>query len=57
MWDRTACGSRATSNPAMLARPEVGGSMVVNIFISVLLPAPFGPIRAKVSPAKICRKT
>ena len=29
--------------------PEVGGNKVVNILISVLLPAPFGPIRPKIS--------
>jgi hypothetical protein len=29
---------------------EVGGSNVVSILINVLLPAPFGPIRSKISP-------
>lgn len=36
------------SKPAIVADPAVGGSRVVNILISVLLPAPLGPISPKI---------
>ena len=36
-----------------LAVPEVGGSSVVSILMVVVLPAPLGPSKAKVSPASI----
>src|ERR1041384_6468435 len=35
----------------MVALPAVGGSRVLSILMSVLLPAPFGPIRPRISPA------
>ena len=35
------------SKPATCAVPLVGGSSVVSILISVLLPAPFGPEQAE----------
>ena len=34
----------------MRASPEVGGSRVVSILISVLFPAPLGPIRPNIDP-------
>jgi len=39
------------SNPATVALPEVGGSKVVSILITVVLPAPFGPNSPNISPA------
>src|SRR5579871_5072684 len=50
MCRRTIEASRTMSKPATLARPELGGSNVVSILTSVLLPAPFDPIRPKISP-------
>src|SRR5947209_6722716 len=50
MRRRTSDGARTTSNPATRAEPSVGGSNVVSIFTSVLLPAPFGPINPKIVP-------
>ena len=38
------------SCPATTAVPLVGGTSVVNMRMSVLLPAPFGPSRPKISP-------
>ena len=46
----TALGSRMISCPATIAVPLEGGTSVVNMRISVLLPAPFGPSRPKISP-------
>ncbi len=50
MRRRTSAGWVATSNPAMVARPEVGGSRVLSILMRVLLPAPLGPINPRISP-------
>src|SRR5262249_40452717 len=47
---RTASASFTTSWPQMVAVPEVAGSSVVSIRMSVDLPAPFGPSSAKISP-------
>ena len=38
------------SNPAMVARPEVGGMKLAKIRIVVVLPAPFGPRKPMISP-------
>ena len=38
------------SCPATIAVPLVGGTSVVSMRMSVLLPAPFGPSRPKISP-------
>src|SRR5919201_6855400 len=46
-----ALASGTMSLPWMVARPPVGASVVVRIEIVVVLPAPFGPSRAKNSPA------
>jgi hypothetical protein len=48
---RTVGASATTSKPSMSARPDVGESVVVRIERVVVLPAPFGPRRAKNSPA------
>jgi dipeptidyl aminopeptidase/acylaminoacyl peptidase len=50
MKRRTVEALWTTSKPAMLALPEVGGSSVVNILMTVVLPAPFGPSKPKASP-------
>src|SRR5947208_17156758 len=39
-----------TSNPAIVARPEVGGMKLAKIRIVVVLPAPFGPSNPMISP-------
>ena len=41
--------------PATKALPEVGMTRVVNIPAVVVLPAPFGPSRPKISPFPIAR--
>jgi len=43
------------SNPATVAVPSVGRSTVVSISIAVVLPAPFGPSKPKISPSSILR--
>ena len=47
---RTSSGSLLTSNPPTMALPAVTGMSVVIMRMSVLLPAPFGPSRPKISP-------
>ena len=49
--DRTWPGCRSTSSPATAARPPSGLDRVVRIRTVVVLPAPFGPSRAKTLPA------
>src|SRR5262249_39666727 len=46
----TACGSRATSWPATQAWPPVGSMRPQSIRSVVVLPAPSGPTRPKISP-------
>src|SRR6185295_1734184 len=48
---RTPSACLLTSKPLISAVPEVGGSSVVSIRISVDLPAPFGPSSPKISPS------
>ena len=43
MWRRTSAPRAATSKPATVARPAVGGSNVVSMCTVVDLPAPLGP--------------
>ena len=47
----TASASRETSWPAMIAFPLVTGMSVVIMRMRVLLPAPLGPRRPKISPS------
>src|ERR1700691_939965 len=47
----TSSGSLATSKPATNALPLVMGTRVVIMRMSVLLPAPLGPSRPKISPS------
>src|SRR5579871_3136669 len=47
---RTRVGWRAMSSPATRASPELGGSSVVSIRTSVVLPAPLGPSSPNTSP-------
>src|SRR5215469_3007280 len=47
---RTSPGRATTSYPASEAPPEVGRSSVASILIVVVLPAPFGPRKPKISP-------
>ena len=48
---RTASLSLVTSWPPTMALPEVMGTSVVIMRMSVLLPAPFGPSKPKISPS------
>jgi hypothetical protein len=48
--ERAARGSRKMSWPATETLPEVGLTMPQMVLISVVLPAPLGPSRAKISP-------
>src|SRR6187431_1781625 len=45
------------SCPAASTFPDVGVTMPQMMLISVVLPAPFGPSRAKISPFRISRST
>src|ERR1700726_3498654 len=47
---RTSLRSTAGSRPSISTWPRVGVSRVVSILIVVVLPAPFGPRKAKISP-------
>src|SRR5579871_5085011 len=53
---RAASGLRLTSCPAMRATPEVMGSSVVIMRMSVDFPAPLGPSRPKVSPSSTAKE-
>lgn len=50
MFCRTFVACDTTSKPATDAFPDVGFKRVVSIIIVVLLPAPFGPRKPKISP-------
>src|SRR5882762_4605288 len=54
---RTPSASVTTSCPLTLAVPEVGGVSVVIIRINVVLPAPFGPSKPKISPVGTVKLT
>src|SRR6202035_2519449 len=54
---RTPSASVTTSCPPTTAEPEVGGVSVVIIRISVVLPAPFGPSKPKISPVGTVKLT
>jgi hypothetical protein len=54
---RTASGSLPSSFPAIQACPESGLVKVDKIRTMVVLPAPFGPRRAKIVPAGISMLT
>src|SRR3972149_6457565 len=53
----TAFCAFAASKPITFALPLVGLIRVLSILISVVLPAPFGPRRPKVSPSAILNET
>src|SRR5688500_9176912 len=50
MWSLTASASRTTCFPMTQASPPVGSITPVNSRIVVVLPAPSGPTRPKISP-------
>jgi hypothetical protein len=52
---RTASGSRAGSWPATRALPPSAATRVERMLTTVVLPAPFGPSRAKIEPAGTSR--
>ena len=52
---RTPSACLTMSKPLMIAVPEVGGSSVTIIRMSVDLPAPFGPSRPKISPSSTAK--
>src|SRR4051812_8801285 len=49
---RTSRGFAAGSRPSMAMVPLVGRSRVVSIWMVVVLPAPLGPRKAKISPER-----
>src|SRR5580700_1778136 len=51
MAARTESASRPTSWPATLTSPASAGMRVDRMFTAVVLPAPFGPSRAKIVPS------
>src|SRR5208283_5837243 len=57
IFSRTWRGWRATSKPATNAWPSLGGSSVVSIRTTVVLPAPLGPSRPKTSPRRTSKLT
>ena len=52
MLRRTSSRSLTTSWPATSAEPPVGRTSVQSMLIVVDLPAPFGPRKPKISPAR-----
>src|SRR5436190_18154448 len=54
---RTSSGCVTGSRPAICIAPLVGRSRVVSIWIVVVLPAPFGPRNAKISPGRTSKLT
>ena len=52
MRDRTISGSSTTSKPATSAVPLVGRKIVDRHRKAVVLPAPLGPKRPKISPGR-----
>ena len=54
---RAARKSATTSWPATVIRPSASAVMPQIIEISVVLPAPFGPSRARISPSSMARST
>ena len=54
---RAARYSRRTSCPSAVMVPPLGVTMPQTAPISVVLPAPFGPSRAKISPFRMSRLT
>src|SRR5215475_7853838 len=53
---RTSVDCVIGSSPSISIPPLVGVSSVVSILIVVVLPAPFGPRKAKISPASTSRE-
>src|SRR5262250_3379091 len=54
---RARSGSRSTSIPSTLARPEVGGKYPASVRMIVVLPEPFGPSRPTMLPASARKDT
>ena len=54
---RSQAGSRVMSRPRNSTRPDVGRSRPQSMLTSVVLPAPFGPMRARISPGSIRKST
>src|SRR6267378_5120257 len=54
---RSGADSEVMSSPAKRTRPESGRSSPASCAISVVLPAPFGPMIACVSPSRTSRST
>src|SRR6266478_8132051 len=52
---RAGAGSDVMSSPAKRTRPRSGRRSPASWLISVVLPAPFGPMMAWVSPSRISR--
>src|SRR5262245_42713782 len=57
MWRLMASVSLAMSKPATEPRPAVGRSSPARILMVVVLPAPFGPRKPKISPGRTAKVT
>ncbi|MFO0616971.1 MAG: hypothetical protein U0414_30530 [Polyangiaceae bacterium] len=57
IFDRAARKSFTTSCPSATIVPRLIVTIPQTMWISVVLPAPFGPSRAKISPRSISRST
>ena len=56
-WTAEPTSMSAATRPRIRTRPDVGGEMRAISFSAVLLPAPFGPMRAKLSPSCTSNET
>src|SRR5947199_10685546 len=54
---RTSVRCVVTSRPSSSSEPDVGCNRVVSILMVVVLPAPFGPRNAKISPGRTSKET
>src|SRR5712692_526034 len=57
LCERAAAESAVMSSPAKRTRPRSGRRLPASWLISVVLPAPFGPMMAWVSPSRTSRLT
>src|SRR5258708_25715428 len=57
IFERAARYSAMMSNPSALTLPPLGLTMPQMMLMRVVLPAPLGPSRAKISPRRISRLT
>ncbi len=56
-WTIAGVGRRAIERPSKRMSPPARPTMPMTVFSSVLLPAPFAPISATISPSATCSET